>query len=142
MGPKPDGDYLTELLGTGKSPTVAKWPAVLAPFGPETDEDVFELLAEREVRVETFTDRSLRHYRVTEWDEISWTASGLPGHHILSPSFMEEHGIDMRAVVGRIRMPSYPHQSILTVMLRANETPSSGGDVGWKLWSVIPVPTD
>ena len=135
-------DYLSQVLGTVDRTAVAEATAMLAPFGPETDEDIFELLAEREVDVESFTELPLRHYRVRDWDDISWTASGTPGHHTLSPSFMEQQGIDMRAIVGRIRMRSYPDRSMLIVMLWANEAPSSGGGVLWKLWSVIPVLTE
>ena len=135
-------DYLSEILGTVDRTAVTEATVMLAPFGNETDEDVFELLAARDLAVESFAELPLRHYRVREWDDISWTASGMPGHHTLSPSFMEEQGIEMRAVVGRIRMLRYPDLSMLIVMLWANEAASSGSGVLWRLWGVIPVLTE
>lgn len=83
---------------------------------------------------------------MTHWDDIAWTYSGVPGHHAISPSFLEEQEIDtLLAVVGLLQTSSRPEQAIPIVMLWVDEAQVFQGDQednDWKLWSVITVPTE
>ena len=110
--------FLSEIFDNDELSGAVDAVPTLALFGRNTDADLFDLLADRNIDIKTFSKLPLGYYRVTQWDDISWTASGIPGHHSISPSFLEEQGINnMRAVVGRVQVPPYSEGSVLMVML-------------------------
>ena len=111
----------------------------IAPFGWGTDAELFHFLnAERALNIESLPETTqLAHYDVTSWNDISWTASGVPVHRDISPHFLTEQGITaMRAVLGRFKAMPQDKDSALMLMLWAHEVSSAQSE--WKLWGVIP----
>ena len=111
----------------------------LVPLSAERDMALLEWLDQREMEGRVLSGaRPLRFFRVTTWDDIAWTHSGVPGHRAISAGFLEERRIEtMLAVVGQLQEPSRPERTLPLVMLWA-----AGDGGGWGLWAVIAVPTE
>ena len=132
--------FLSEMFDIGERSRQSHVVPTLLPFCYDRDAEIVDLLKNRNIDINTFRTPHWGYFRVTQWDDISWSASGVPAHHSISPSYLQKQGItNMYAVVGRIRIAPQFNDSVLTLMLWVNEAP---GKREWKLWGVIPVPTE
>lgn len=91
------------------------------------------------IEVETMAETPFLSYKVTDWNHISWTAAELPGLHDISPNYLSERGLEMRAVVGRLQLP---YRSELPVPFLMLWSKTEGSEEDWKLWSVVGVPPE
>lgn len=135
-------DHLAVPVGPEEVYTIADIHEAFEQIDYSGGSDMYRILSELGVTPGWFKEAPFLHYPVTSWKDMSWTSSGTLGHQMLSPEFMEQQGIEMRIVVERLRMPDASNNVALMAMLWANESPGSDGGPSWKLWSVIPVPTN
>ena len=133
-------DAITKYLGAAVRN--ADWPRtervqeVLGPFGSETDPKLWTFISSEERQPVKLGELPVVAYRVSRWEDFSWTASGTIGHRRLLPGLIKTSGLDMRGAVCRIRRPGSDH-SALTFMLWADESPNKSGT--WKFWGIVPV---
>ena len=98
---------------------------LLLPFSPATAREVepqlYALLASQEPRELTVADVPVLAYRVDAWSDIAWTASGTIGYRAALGEQSRQKGIDVQAVVCRLRQDTADEPSPLLVTLWSDE---------------------
>ena len=134
--------FLSRIFESGEGVRYIDDAPVFEPLSRNTDAGLVNLLKKRNIPIKAFRNTPFGYFPVNKWDDISWSASGVPEHHYISPAFFQSQDIkSMYGVVGRIKLGPDSEASVLTLMLWVNETQASKDKRRWKLWGVIPVPT-
>ena len=133
-------DFISGIFSGNERSGFIETPVRIGSLEDDTDQDLVAALqsidAERVVGILPGQSR-LRYFQVNDWDDIAWTYSDVPGHRAISRDFLAVEGIDrLFALVGLLTMSQ---ETVPLVMLWAEV---QGDNEGWKLWGVIPVPTE
>lgn len=117
--------------------------AIVSPFTPEIARaehpQLWAILQPKEPRTLTVGGQPVLAYRVTQWSDISWTASPTVGYQFALAQVVETSRVNLQAVVSKLKSPREDEKSPLVVTLWSDEG-QSGGD--WKLLGVELPPVD